>query len=107
MTIYTDVRDRPLLLSQFLHHKKSLGRFTKSFKEFKYLDMVDCSNLEHSTNWKYHTYFFINMTIIGDMRDIITTQKRAKLRNERLVPKHTRDNSYQFKSVPTGLAFSG
>jgi len=43
MTIYTDVRDRPLLLSQFLHHKKSLGRFTKSFKEFKYLDMVDCS----------------------------------------------------------------
>lgn len=88
-----------------------------SFKDMQYLDVVDCSHLEHNTNWNFHNYFFMNLSIIGikgtecfnlqgDIRDIIVNKKRGHKRGERLVPKHSFQNSFQFKSVPSGLGLS-
>ena len=106
ITVYTDKRDQPLHFSQIINKQKSLGIFRKSFKDLTYLDIVDCSTIEHNTNWTYHTYFFSNLSIVGDIRELIISKRRAKYRMEKLIQRHVRDNSFQFKSVPTGAAFA-
>eukprot|EP01119_Soliformovum_irregulare_P004621 TRINITY_DN1567_c3_g1_i4.p2 TRINITY_DN1567_c3_g1~~TRINITY_DN1567_c3_g1_i4.p2 ORF type:complete len:326 (+),score=93.37 TRINITY_DN1567_c3_g1_i4:1082-2059(+) len=104
MTLYTDRRDQALALSQILHFgADSLGRFTQVVKGLKHLDIIDCSHLEHNTNWNYHNYFFMNLSIVGDIREIIVNKTRARHRSAYLIAKHPADNSFQFKSVPSGL----
>jgi len=100
--IYSDPRDIAVGFSAlFLHcNSASLGNWIEALHDMKYVDVIDCGHLEHNTNSNYHVYFFLNLSIVGDMREIILFNRRARERTEHLVPK--RLNSFQFKAVPSG-----
>lgn len=62
------------------------------------LDVIDTSWMDTNVAKLRHTYFNVNRWLIDDIRDIITSRKRASQRTGRMT--HRRGNVWSFLSAP-------
>jgi len=63
------------------------------------MDVIDTSWMDSNVHALRHNYFNVNRWMIDDLKDIICTEKRAKLRTARLT--NRADNVWAFLAAPS------
>ena len=62
------------------------------------MDVIDVSWMDANMHDMRHNFFNINKWMVDDLREILTTRNRAKLRSSRMT--HRFNNVYSFLAVP-------
>lgn len=62
------------------------------------MDVIDTSWMDSNVQALRHNYFNVNRAMIDDIRDVISTKRRAHLRGGRLT--HRRGNVWSFLGAP-------
>ena len=63
------------------------------------MDVIDVSWMDGNMHAMRHNFFNINRWMVDDLREILTTRRRAKLRSSRMT--HRFSNVWSFLAVPT------
>uniref|UniRef100_A0A7S1NN86 Uncharacterized protein n=1 Tax=Eutreptiella gymnastica TaxID=73025 RepID=A0A7S1NN86_9EUGL len=61
--------------------ERALGRHFKDVHELPNLDLVDSTTLDGNVDGNRHSYYNLNTALVGDLRDLIVTSRRAILRH--------------------------
>ncbi|KAF4677647.1 hypothetical protein FOL47_000107 [Perkinsus chesapeaki] len=67
------------------------------------IDVIDCTDMDQNVHSLRHSYFNLNMQIVGDITDIIRSELPARLRSRSLVRRSPGSNVYSFLSPPSFL----
>ena len=62
------------------------------------MDVIDTSWMDSNVQALRHSYFNVNRWLIDDIREVITTKRRAHQRSGRMT--HRRGNVWSFLSAP-------
>ena len=63
------------------------------------MDVIDVSWMDGNMHTMRHNFFNINRWMVDDLREILTTRRRARLRTSRMTHRFT--NVWSFLAAPT------
>ncbi|CAG8454066.1 18519_t:CDS:10 [Racocetra fulgida] len=91
ITIYSNSRDLPLKIGEYLGNDKSLGLHTSDLyynNKLMDLDLIDTTQLDVNIHKMRHNFFNLNRLLVDDLSDIIVFGRRAGERKTRLSRKY-------------------
>ncbi|CAG8499202.1 26330_t:CDS:2 [Racocetra persica] len=106
ITIYSNSRDLPLKIGEYLGNDKSLGLHTSDLyynNKLMDLDLIDTTQLDVNIHKMRHNFFNLNRLLVDDLSDIIVFGRRAGERKTRLSRKYVGRESvvYTFLVAPS------
>jgi len=86
VTLYCDKEDFALFGAELMSREHTIGRrateiFMEASRDFEGVDVVDCSNMDANVHGVRHSYFDLNMAVVGDLQQLISHSTRASGRN--------------------------
>jgi len=81
VTVYADATDSALLLSVLANRRRCIGRSIHMLSMSPYatrFDVIDVSWMDANIPFLRHTFFHLNRLIVDDVREILTTRRRAE-----------------------------
>jgi esterase/lipase superfamily enzyme len=105
-TVYADRKDLALMFAELSTLRWSLGRHTKGFGHVPeggdgWIDVIDTTDMDQNVHSLRHSYFNLNMQIIGDMVELIRTEAPARQRHRTLVSSSPDQPIYSFLCPPS------
>eukprot|EP00756_Hemistasia_phaeocysticola_P055153 Hpha_TRINITY_DN31071_c0_g1::TRINITY_DN31071_c0_g1_i1::g.64009::m.64009 len=85
VTVYADAEDGALWYAETFTRRPSLGRGAFALRDPDGgqpldLDVVDCTWIDANVHGLRHAYFDLNAVLLDDLREIVTTRRRAQSR---------------------------
>eukprot|EP01065_Artemidia_motanka_P022455 TRINITY_DN26657_c0_g1_i1.p1 TRINITY_DN26657_c0_g1~~TRINITY_DN26657_c0_g1_i1.p1 ORF type:complete len:711 (+),score=201.50 TRINITY_DN26657_c0_g1_i1:51-2135(+) len=119
ITVYADADDGALFYAEAVTGKPSLGRAVFKMRttdeggeagRFLDIDVIDTTWIDANVHGLRHAYFELNAVVIDDLREIVTTRRRARHRRQLVQSEISGDgefladsNVYNFMVAPTSV----
>ena len=105
--MYSNKQDGALFWSEIFNRNRSLGTHAdpilvpQSSTCAEFVDVIDTTDMDQNVHSLRHSYFNLNMQIIGDIVEIIRTELPARMRFRSLVKRNPKDNVHSFLCPPS------